>query len=345
MKKKMVLIVVCLLLISTAFVMAGGKQEESKKVLGRVSFDLSHPYQQADANWFETLANEKGYEVIIIDGEANASVMTSAVEDLIARQVTGIVIQNADNANADAVVEEAHRANMPIVTFVNKAINAKAPHVELYEAETAFDMGAYAATKWKEWYPGEKIVIGIIDFPSIQQVHEQRALAFIDGVKSVAPDAEVAAILDGQGVRDVSMKAAEDLIQSHPEANIIYGINADSALGALAAYEAAGRGKAKDGVPLTELFVSTDGSEQEAIEIYDPTSALKITMALSPKNFAKVHLETILKVINGEYEQDQDVDIRVGDVLFDYWRTPIEEFQSFLTDEYFSDVNLKEMLN
>ena len=140
------------------------------------------------------------------------------------------------------------------------------------------------------------------------------------------------------------MASAEDLIQSHPEANIIYGINADSALGALAAYEAAGRGRAKGGVPLTEIIVSTDGSEQEAVKIYDPTSALKITMALSPKNFAKAHLDMILKVINKQYAIDQAVDLKVGDVVLDYWSTPIEKFQDFLTKEYFSKVNLKELM-
>jgi ABC-type sugar transport system substrate-binding protein len=333
-----------LAVLATGSLGATGTKEPSKMVLGRVSFDLRHPYQQADAKWFETFAKEKGIDVITMDGKASAEAMTKATEDLIAKKVSGIVIQPADNANADAVAAEAHQAKIPLVTFVNEAFNAKAPHVELYEAETSMAMGKLAATKWKEWYPNKPMVIGVIDFPAIAQVHEQRALSFIKGVQSVDPSAKVAAILDGAGVRDKSMASAEDLIQSHPEANIIYGINADSALGALAAYEAAGRGRAKDGVPLTEIIVSTDGSEQEAVKIYDPNSALKITMALSPKNFAKAHLDLILKVINKEYAIDQAVNVKVGDVVLDYWSTPIEKFQDFLTNEYFSKVNLKELM-
>ena len=315
----------------------------NKPVLGRVIWDLSNPYQQADAKWFQTFAKEKGYDVVVIDGKNNAEVMTKAVEDLIAMKVAGIVIQPAGNANADSVAIQAHQANIPMVTFVNKAMNAKAPHIELFESETATQMGKLAATKWKQWYPKKPIVIAVIDIPSIAQVHEQRALAFIAGVKLVDPKATVAVILDGGGVRDKSMSASEDLIQSHPEANIIYGINADSALGVLAAYEAGGRGRAKNGVPLTELIVSTDGSEQEAVKIYDPSSALKMTMALSPKNFAKAHLDLMLKVIKKDYKIDQEVDVKVGDVILDYWSTPIEKFQDFLTNEYFSKANLKQL--
>jgi ABC-type sugar transport system substrate-binding protein len=337
MKKRVLFVVIALMVLGALSIGA------QSKVLGRVIWDLSNPYQQADARWFQTFAKEKGYDVIIIDGKNDADTMTKAVEDLIARKVAGIVIQPAGDANADSVVTQAHAAKVPMVTFVNKAYNAKAPHIELFEAETATNMGKLAAKKWKGWYPNKPIVIAVIDIPSIAQVHEQRALAFIKGVQSVDPAAKVAVILDGGGIRDKSMAASEDLIQSHPEANIIYGINADSALGVLAAYEAGGRGKAKNGVPLTELIVSTDGSEQEAVKIYDPNSALKMTMALSPKNFAKAHLDLLLKVMAGQYKIDQAVDVKVGDVILDYWSTPIEKFQDFLTNEYFSKADLKKL--
>ena len=154
-----------LAVLATVSLSATGTKEPSKMVLGRVSFDLRHPYQQADAKWFETFAKEKGIDVITMDGKASAEAMTKATEDLIAKKVSGIVIQPADNANADAVATEAHQAKIPLVTFVNEAFNAKAPHVELYEAETSMAMGKLAATKWKGWYPDKPMVIGVIDFP------------------------------------------------------------------------------------------------------------------------------------------------------------------------------------
>lgn len=315
-----------------------------KIVLGRVSFDLSQPYQQADAKAFEEIAKAQGVEVITIDGKADAETMINAVDDLISKGVSGIVIQPMAGSCADVVAESAQNAEIPLLTFVNPAITLPNPNIRLYESESSFAMGQLAATKWKEWYPDQPIKIGVIDFPAITQVHEERALSFIAGVKAVAPTAEEVVLLDGGGIRDQSMAAGEDMLQSHPEINIIYGINADSALGALAAYEAGGRGKAKDGVPLTELFVSTDATEPESLKIYDPESALKITMGLAPKGFAQVHYDNIMKMINGEIDPKSDFSMNVEDVGMNYWETPVEEYQKFLLEQYGITIDIMQQI-
>lgn len=316
--------------------------EKKEYVFGRVIYDLSHPYQQADAKWFETYCAEIGAKAIIMDGKSSADVMTKCMEDLVSQGVDGIVIQPADAAAANGFIKTAHEAGIPIVTFVNKPTIEKAPHIELWEQDTSKEMGAKAATKWKEWYPDRPIKVGIVDLAQVQQVHEQRALAFFEGVKSVDPDAELACILDGNGVRDKSFAAAQDMLQSHPEVNIVYGINCDGAMGALAAFEEAGRGTAENGIPTTELFVSTDGTELEAVKIFDPNSALKMTMALSPRIFADEHLKLLMRVINGEIPMDQDEVVNVGDVIFDAWDSTPESFEEFLVKDYFANPGFAE---
>ena len=310
---------------------------EENYVFGRVMYDLSHPYQQADAKWFEMYCQEIGAEAVIMDGKSSAEVMAKCIEDLIARGVDGIVIQAADAGSVSGNVQMAWDAGIPIVTFVSKSADPLSPHVELFEAETSKEMGAKAATKWVEFYPDKPIKVGILDLPSVQQVHEQRALAFFDGVQSVAPDAELYPVLDSGGVRDQSFAVAQDLIQAHPDVNIVYGINCDAAMGALAAFEEAGRGKATNGIPDTELFVSTDGTELEAVKIFDDTSALMITMGLSPKIFARAHLDLLMRIVSGEIPMTSDEVVNVGDVIFDAWDTTPEDFEAFLVSDYFSE--------
>lgn len=313
------------------------------KIVGKVSFNINEAYHQAECTWFEKYAKEAGYEPLIIDGAADAETMLNSVQDLISKQAASIMIQPADEANAEAVVQEAQKAKVPMATFVNKA-ETQNPHVRLYEAPSAKELGIAAAKKWMEWYPDKKIVMAIIDYPASQQVHEERALSFAEGVQSVASDAEVAIMLDGEASRDKSMSCGEDILQSNPNVNMVYGINANSVLGALAAFESAGRGQAEDGIPKTELFVGTDGSEQEAIKIYDPNSALKLTMALSPKNNAKVQLDTLIDLMDGKVDAVSDYQVEVNDVVMDYWNTSIDDFQAFLADEYFSTMDLKKEL-
>ena len=51
---------------------------------------------------------------------------------------------------------------------------------------------------------------------------------------------KIVAKLSGRGMKDVAFRTAEDILQAHPDLDGIFGINDDSALGALAAVEKAG---------------------------------------------------------------------------------------------------------
>lgn len=318
-----------------------GEAAGTELTIGRVVFDMSHPYQQADNAFSESTAKELGVGYTAIDGKSDAEAQANGVTDLISKKVDGIIVQPLDAAAIQPSVDEALAAGIPIVAFYQAPASRNIPVVEIDEKSSSKEMGVLAATKWKEWYPDKPIKLAIIDQPDVAFVVENRSDAFIEGVQSVAPDAEVVVRLDGKGLRDESMKAGDDLLQAHPEVNMIMGINSDSALGALAAYESAGRGKAKDGVPESELFISIDGTEPELIKIFDPNSALKMSMALSAKSNGTALVETLMKVINKEIPMDQETIITTQNKILDYYSMTIEDGQAFLADELRSTLDLK----
>ena len=311
------------------------------KTIGRVFFDLSHPYQQADAKHYEAYAKSLGMTPLTIDGKANMDAMINAVGDLIAKKVDGIIVQPLDGSAIAGSVIEAQKAGIPILVFFQNVTGASAPFVRINEYDVAVQMGEAAAKKAMEIWPGKPIKIGIIGQGDIEYVNEQRVKPFVKGVQNVAKDAAVVAELNGGGARDKSLLAGEDLLQSHPEVNIVYGINADSALGALAAFQAGGRGKAENGIPKTEIFVSIDGSTPEAQEIVSPNSALKLAMALSPKNNAKTLTDTLGKMMKGEIDPKSATRVDTFDTIINGWTDPIDKIQKFITDEYFATVDLK----
>lgn len=303
-------------------------------VIGRVQYSLD-VYQQADAAWFTKFCKEKGHEAVILDGKANADTQQRNLDDLVSRGVDGIVVQPISAAVADYQVKMAREAGIPIVVFNQPGNTEKAPYIKLDQYDTSFEMGKIAALKWKEWYPDKPIKVGIIDITAEWVgVHINRSTAFWNGVSSIDPEAELVTMVDGGGLRDKAYAAAQDLLQSHPEVNIVYGSNGDTVLGALAAFEAAGRGKAVDGVPVTELFVGTDASEEEAEKIFDPNSALKITQGLTPKSNAKVILDTLLKLINGEITMDEGYVVSATNKVFDYYSMDKAEFEAFVSEQY-----------
>ncbi|HVP07160.1 MAG TPA: substrate-binding domain-containing protein, partial [Candidatus Acidoferrum sp.] len=81
--------------------------------------------------------------------------------------------------------------------------------------------------------------VAIIDHPEVESVI-QRVKGFEEEMAK-APGIQIVAKLSGHGVKDQAFRTAEDILQAHPDVTAIFGINDDSALGALAAVEKAGK--------------------------------------------------------------------------------------------------------
>jgi len=133
-KKILVLMVAVLLIIACMFAACGGGGGGTAGGgggggndglnLGRVMFDLSHPYQQGDAAQTEKYAASLGHSIIILDGKSAPDVISNAVDDLISKKVKGIIVQPVDGASINSVVKASQGAGIPIVTFFVQATEA-----------------------------------------------------------------------------------------------------------------------------------------------------------------------------------------------------------------------------
>ena len=123
----------------------------------------------------------------------------------------------------------------------------------------------------------------------------------MEGFRTGYPDFEVVQSVDGGGSRSVSLAACEDLLQAHPEINVMFGINADSALGALDALREINRGTSAD-----SLVASVDGTEADCAELKDPNSALKAGAGNSPRIMAEMAWNLLMQVIRGELPANED---------------------------------------
>ena len=315
-------------------------------VLGNVVITLANGYHQADTMHFEKYAKEKyGVQTIIMDGEENTEKIVNAIDQLIAKGVDAIVVQCIFGDTINESIYAAHEAGIPILTFYNKQTEAKNPFLTINEAKTSFQMGKLAAEKWQEAHPGTPINMAVIEYEGVLTVETQRSNPFIEGVLSVDPKAVLASRLDGGGTREAAMAVAQDMLQAHPEINILYGVSSDYALGALAAFEAIGRGKAENGVPITEIVIGTDAPTSELVKLFDPSSSFKITQGLTPKDNAEMKVDLMMKMINGELAMDKDEKFEAFDMMIDYWNSDIDEIQEWTEIQYSSKINLKDEIN
>lgn len=347
MKRALTLSVVLVLgvfLVAAAF--AGGTGETKgamkKLTIGKIPITMQANYHQAHVKWLIQYAKDKyNADVKVIDGEFSTEASIKGVETFISQGVDGILLHSLDEKVNDQMVKASRKAKIPIVTFYIPTLSRLVPHLQINEAETSFMMGKEAALKWKEFYPNKKMYIGVIDYLTVEIVQKMRTGPFIGGVLSVDPTAQVVSKLEGSANVQKAMAAMQDMLQAHPEVNIVYGANADHALGALAALENAGRGKAVNGKPLTEIVIGTDATEGELAKLYDPSSSFKITQGLQPQVNAKAEMDLLYKIITGSQPADEWIQIDTFNKFISYWQTPIEEAQKFLAEQYFYKGDLK----
>ncbi len=303
-------------------------------VIGKIPITLANGYHQADVEWFTEYAKEKyGAEVKVLDGKFEQPTIVANLDQLIAEGVDAIVVHSYEAESVVPGIEAARAAGIPIITFYLETEN-NVPFVAINEASAAFEMGKVAAEQWTKAHPDKPIVYSVVDYVDSPVVQAMRTGPFIEGIKSVAPDAKEGKIIDGGGTRDTGYKAAQDIIQSAPETNIFYGASSDYSLAILPALEEAGRGKAKDGVVETEILVGTDATGAELVAIYDPSSSFKITMGLTPKENGMLKVDTIMKTWSGEINADEKMTVEATDKEIDFWNTPLEEARAWYKEEY-----------
>src|SRR5215211_9414281 len=220
-------------------------------------------YRQLEAGLKEA-ADKQGYQLIITSGDFDLAKQQSQIENFIVQKVDAIILCPADSKGIGPAIEQANRAGIPVFTA---DIAAQGGQVVSHVASDNLAGGRLAAEFIAKALNGQGEV-GIIGQPEVQSGLD-RELGFKEEMKK-HPGIKVAAALNGGGLRDKALKAAEDMLQGNPNLKGIFGINDDSALGALSAAEARGRGG---------LVIVGYDAIPEAVKAIERGSALKADVA------------------------------------------------------------------
>lgn len=303
--------------------------------IGYFVSDLTNGFHQAHATWAQKYAEEEyGAVVQVFDGQSDANVMAQNFDQAVAQGMDMVSLHIWQGESIRPAAREALDQGMVITTYFDPIPDVPVPHLMPGEAEISFEMGKIAAEKWKEHHPDKPIVFVCIGWPDHEGVTVGRTDPFVEGVHSVDPDAKYLGCMDASKGADEAFKVTQDLIQANPDLNIIYSEADNLTTGVLPALQQLGRGKMEDGVPLTEILCSVDCPETEVIEIFDPTSSLKMSMGLPPRETAKVRIDTMMDIYMGKLKQlDEGADtIYITNSLVGYWsQTPDEAVEWFNT--------------
>ena len=197
----------------------------------------THPFYQDLEAGLQQGAAEQGYQLIIQAGEFDVARQKDQIENFIVRKVNAIIVSPCDSRSIGTSVMAANLAGIPVFT-ADIAVLAEEAQVVCHVASDNVAGGRLAAEALARALSSNGQV-AIIDHPEVESVI-QRVRGFEEELANY-PGIEIVAKLPGRGMKDVAFRTAEDILQGHPELDAIFGINDDSALGALAAVEKGGK--------------------------------------------------------------------------------------------------------
>ncbi len=176
-----------------------------------------------------------GYDISIAYAEFDSAKQAQQVEEMIAKRPDAVIIAPCDSTAIGESIVKANKASIPVFT-VDIANRSGYGSVVSHIASDNFEGGRLAGQLMAQALGGVGKVI-IINHPSITSVMD-RVSGFRDFLEQY-PGIQIVADIPAWGQRSRATSVMEDVLMMMPYIDGVFGINDDSALGALQAIEAA----------------------------------------------------------------------------------------------------------
>ena len=225
-------IVVALVIIA----MSGGsctreEKHAGTKTVGVTLLTRAHLFYRDLEEGLRAEAAKQHIELIVTAAEFDLGKQTGQIEDFVARKVDAIIVSPVDSRGIGAGIGKANAAGIPVFTA---DIAAQEGKVVSHVASDNVAGGRLAGEYLVRALNG-KGKLAVINQPALTSVLD-RVTGFREALAG-HPGMTIVADVNGQGVRDKAMQAASDVLQAHPDLDGVFGINDDSALGALDAVQ------------------------------------------------------------------------------------------------------------
>jgi ribose transport system substrate-binding protein len=263
-----------------------GTEAEEDFTIGASYMTLNNPFFDPMNNAAQQAAEDEGAQYSVVDARLDVGRQVSGVEQLIAQQVSAIILNPVDSEAVAPSVIAANDAGIPVITV---DVNTTQGEVVAFIASDNVEAGRMAG-EWVVDELGDQGVVGIVDGSPITSFQQR-----VEGFREVVEGAgfEVAAHLRAtENSPEAFAAVSENMITANPNLQYIFTVNDIAALAAANAIEAAGR---------DDIFiVSVDGLGEVVDAIEQGQGPIRATVGQQPGEMGRIAVETALAHLRGE---------------------------------------------
>jgi galactofuranose transport system substrate-binding protein len=221
---------------------AGG---DGKIVMGFAQVGAESGWRTANTESIKESAEDAGFELKFADAQGKQENQIKAIRSFIQQKVDVIAFSPVVETGWDAVLQEAKRANIPVI-LTDRAVDTE--DTSLYETFLGSDfvLEGEKAGEWLVENAADSDIDGDGDINVVQLEGTTGAAPAIDRAEGFAsaiaaePSIEVTASQTGDFTRDGGKQVMESFLNSEEGIDVVFAHNDDMGLGAIEAIEAAG---------------------------------------------------------------------------------------------------------
>ena len=262
------------------------KDPDKHYKFGYTCMDGTNPFFVTIEKKIREMVEAQGDELISVDPANDVTLQMTQVEDLIAQGIDAMFMNPAEAEGILPALDQLKEAGIPIVGFDTEV--ADLSYLISYPGSDNYNAGYVCGEDLVKKVPQGGDII-VLDSPTMNSVTD-RTNGFLDAIEGKGFN--IVAQQDAKGNLQVAMGIAEDLLQAHGDAVAIFGGNDPTALGALAAANAAGLEDC--------LIYGVDGSPDIKAEIASGESLIEGSGAQSPVKIAESSVNIMYTYLNGD---------------------------------------------
>jgi ribose transport system substrate-binding protein len=234
--RKVLFVVVALLVLIPCALFAGGSGEQSKQItIGMTVPSLQFPFFVIMKSDAEAAAAKLGAKLVFVDAQNDSAKQAAAVEGFVAQKVNAILISPMTVDSLVPAIEAAVKAGIPVATVDRKAnTDAVLVHVGADNVE-----GGRAAARFiVQKLGGKGSVIELEGTPGASPAIDRKK--GFDEVIAQNPGIKILVSQTAQFDRAQGHDVMENLMQSYPKFDAVFGANDEMIIGAIEAMSSAG---------------------------------------------------------------------------------------------------------
>jgi ribose transport system substrate-binding protein len=265
-----------------------------RRRIGYGAQSQAFPFARAVEEGLRAAAAAAGVELIVLDNHYSAKAAVRNAERFVRERAELVIEFQTDEHVAPVVASKLHEAGIPMV-----AIEIPHPGATYYGADNyrAGLMGGRLLGRWaKTHWRGVVDEVLLIELPMAGALPRSRLLGTIDGIRAILPSVDESRVawLDGKGQFGASLEAVRrHLRRTHGKRVLVSAINDPSALGALRAFEEAGRGDCC-------VVAGQNASLEGRSELRAPSTRFIGSVAYFPERYGAAVVSLCLDILDGK---------------------------------------------